>query len=200
MVVEANLIKDLREKTGAGIVDCKKALEKTDGNLDKAIVFLREQGILKAQKITTRIAKEGLVSAYIHGDGKIGVLVEVNCETDFVSKTQDFRDLVKNISLQIAAANPTYISINDISEDFKNAERDIFKNQTKLEGKPEKIIDNIVEGKLKKRFEEVCLLEQPFVKDMNRKIKDILTDYIAKLGENIVIRRFSRFTRGEEIK
>lgn len=190
-------IKKLREKTNAGVVDCKKALHEAGGDVEKAIEILRKQGISLASKKSGREAKEGRVESYIHLGGKIGVLVEVNCETDFVARNDDFKTFVKDMAMQVAASNPLYVKKEDVPPEAIKKETDIIKAQTA--GKPQGAIDKIVEGKLAKFYEEVCLLEQPFIKDPNLKVKDILTSMIAKIGENIIVRRFVRYQAGEEL-
>lgn len=198
-MVSPKQIKQLREKTGAGFMDCKKALEKTDGNVDKAIVFLREKGIAKAAKKSTRTAAEGVVSSYIHGDGRIGVLLEVNCETDFAARNDEFQRLVKDIAMQIAASNPKYIKTEDVPEDVVKKEKEILRAQAINSGKPDNIADKIVEGRIRKFYEQVCLLEQPFIKDPDKKVSEYIMEKIAIIGENINVRRFTRYERGEEI-
>lgn len=195
--ISADRVKELREKTGAGMMECKKALTESNGDVEKAIDYLRQKGLATAAKKASRSASEGLVSSYIHMD-KIGVLLEVNCETDFVAKTDDFKGLVKDISLHIAAANPSYLSHEDVPQDIIEREKDIYKAQ--VANKPPQIVEKIVEGKLDKFFGDMCLLEQAFVKDPEQKlkIKELVTEKIAKLGENIVIRRFVRFQLGEK--
>lgn len=195
--ISADRVKELREKTGAGMMECKKALTESKGDFEKAIDCLRQKGLATAAKKAGRSASEGLVSSYIHMD-KIGVLLEVNCETDFVAKTDDFKGLVKDIALHIAAANPSYLSHEDVPQDVIEREKDIYKAQ--VANKPPQIVEKIVEGKLDKFFGDMCLLEQAFVKDPEQKlkIKELVTEKIAKLGENIVIRRFVRFQLGEK--
>ena len=197
MGVSTTLIRELREKTGVGIMDCKLALEACQEDIDKAIDYLRKKGIATAKKRGGRITSEGQVQSYIHAGGKIGVLVEVNCETDFTGKTDDFRDFVKDIAIQIAATNPVAIDRDRVPAPVLEREKDIYTTQAKESGKPEKVVEKIVEGKLKKFFSEVCLLEQPFVKNPDITIQDILNEMMAKTGENIVIRRFVRFQLGE---
>ncbi|MDL1965948.1 MAG: translation elongation factor Ts [Candidatus Desulfofervidus auxilii] len=199
MTITTAQIKELRERTGAGIMDCKKALEKTQGNLEKAIDELRKKGLAKAKKRAGRTAKEGLVHAYIHAGGKIGVLVEVNCETDFVARTEAFQNFVKEIAMQIAAANPLVVNKEQLSSEIIEREKEIYRQQALSSGKPEKIIDRIVEGKLQKFFEEACLVEQPYIRDQSIKIKDLLNELVAKTGEKIVVRRFVRFQLGEKL-
>ena len=198
MTITTAQIKELRERTGAGIMDCKKALEKTQGNLEKAIDELRKKGLAKAKKRAGRIAKEGLVHAYIHAGGKIGVLVEVNCETDFVARTKAFQNFVKEIAMQIAATNPLVVNKEALSPEIIEREKEIYRQQAIVSGKPEKIIDRIVEGKLQKFFEEACLIEQPYIRDPSIKIKDLLNELVAKTGEKIVVKRFVRFQLGEK--
>lgn len=190
-------VKKLREKTGAGYSDCKDALKEAHNDLDKAVEILRRKGISVAMKKTGRLAKDGAVGSYIHLGGKIGVLVEVNCETDFVAKNDDFKTFVKETAMQIAAVNPKYVKIEDIPEAVLNKEKDILREG--ITGKPKEVADKIVEGKLQKFYQEMCLLEQPSIRDANLKVKDSLTNIILKTGENILIRRFVRFQLGEEL-
>ncbi|WPX07967.1 translation elongation factor Ts [Anaerocellum danielii] len=199
-MITAEMVKELREKTGAGMMDCKKALEDAGGDMDKAIELLRERGLAKAAKKASRVAAEGIVESYIHGNGRIGVLVEINCETDFVARNEEFRQFAKDIAMQIAAANPKYVSREEVPAEVIEKEKAILRQQALNEGKPENVVNRIVEGRLEKFFEEVCLLEQPWIKNPDMKIKDLLTEKIAKIGENIVIRRFARFERGEGIE
>jgi len=199
MAVSASLVKELREKTGAGMMDCKKALEQTNGDLDKAIDYLREKGLASASKKSGRIAAEGLVDAYIHG-GRIGVLIEVNSETDFVAKNDEFKQFVKDMAMQVAASNPKVVSRNDLSADEIAHEREIQINKVINEGKPEHVAEKIVEGRMEKYYEDVCLLDQPFIKDPSMKVKDVLAQLISKIGENIVIRRFTRYEVGEGLE
>ena len=198
MDIDASAVKDLRQKTGAGIMDCKRALKEAQGNVDKAIEFLRKKGLAKAAKRTGRSAHEGLVESYIHPGGRIGVLVEVNCETDFVARTQEFKDFVRDISMHIAAANPQYLTREDVPEEVIQKERDILRMQALEMGKPEKVVDRIVEGKMERFFSEVCLLEQAYVKDLDVTVGDLLNSLVGKIGERIAIRRFSRYQLGEE--
>lgn len=191
------LVKELRERTGAGIVDCQKALTETGGDLEKAITFLREKGLAAAAKRAGRAAAQGMVGSYIHGGGKIGVLVEVDCETDFVARTDEFQRLVKDIAMQVAAANPRYVRRDEVSDFEKEKERAIYRTQTEQSGKPAAVIERIVEGKLEKFFSEVCLLEQPFIRDPSKTIEQLVKESVAKTGENIIIRRFARFQIGE---
>jgi len=181
------------------MMDCKRALKATQGNAEKAVEFLREKGLAAAAKKAGRMTSEGAVDAYIHGGGRIGVLVEINCETDFVAKTEAFRELCKDIAMQIAAAKPEYISRNDISPTIVESEKAILRAQALNEGKPEKIVDKMVEGRIEKYFKEVCLLEQPFIKDPDLSVQNLITHKIAKIGENITVRRFARFELGEGI-
>ena len=197
MSIDAKIVKVLRDKTGAGMMDCKKALVETKGNLDKAVDHLRKSGIAKAEKKGERIAKEGLVFSYIHHGGRLGVLVELNCETDFVAKTEGFSDLAHNLAMQVAATNPLSISREDIDNTILEREKAIYSDQAKESGKPENIIDKMVDGRIEKFYAESCLLEQQFIKDPDRKIGDLITEAVATLGENIVINRFIRFAVGE---
>ena len=190
-------IKKLREKTSAGVVDCRKALRDAGGDIDKAVEILRKQGVALASKKGGRSAKDGRIESYIHLGGKIGVLVEVNCETDFVARNDDFKTFVKDVAMQIAASNPLYLKREDVPQEVMKKEIDIFRAQMKE--KPESAIEKIVEGKLAKFYEEACLMEQLFIKDTSLRVKDLLTSMIAKIGENIVIRRFVRYQVGEEI-
>ena len=199
MQIDAQAVKALREKTGAGMMDCKKALVEAGGDEEKAITILREKGLAAAAKRAGRIAAEGMVESYIHLGGRVGVLVEVNCETDFVARNEQFRTFVKDICLQIAATNPAYLSKEDVPAEVLEKERQILRTQALNEGKPEKVIDKIVEGRIEKFYKENCLLEQPFIRDQEVTIKDLLDSLIAKIGENIVIRRYSRFALGEGI-
>jgi elongation factor Ts len=197
MEISVELVKDLRQRTGAGVVDCKKALQEAKGNMDAAIDYLRRKGLATAAKKAGRIATDGLVSSYIHAGGKMGVLVEINCETDFVAKTEDFQSFVKNIAMHIAAANPQYIRREEVPEEILEKEKDIYRTQALDAGKPPKVIDKIVEGKMERFYSEVCLLEQTYVRDSDLTIKELLEALIAKIGENITIRRFTRFQLGE---
>lgn len=197
MAVDAKLIKELRERTQAGIADCKKALEACDGDMDKAADYLREKGLSATAKKAGRIASEGVVESYIHGNGRIGVLVEVNCETDFVARNEVFKSFVRDIAMHIAASNPLYVAQEDVPADALEKEAAVLRAQALNEGKPEKIVDKIVAGRISKYYEENCLLEQSYVKDPERKVKDLLADKVATLGENIKIRRFVRYEMGE---
>ncbi|MEZ0537960.1 translation elongation factor Ts [Caldicellulosiruptoraceae bacterium PP1] len=199
-MISAEMVRELREKTGAGMMDCKKALTDSNGDMEKAIELLRERGLAKAAKKSSRVAAEGVVESYIHGNGRIGVLVEINCETDFVARNEEFKALAKDIAMQIAAANPKYVSREEISQEVIEKEKAILRQQALNEGKPAQVVDRIVEGRIEKFYEEVCLLEQAWIKNPDIKIKDLITEKIAKIGENIVIRRFARFERGEGIE
>ncbi|HBN26667.1 MAG TPA: elongation factor Ts [Desulfobacteraceae bacterium] len=197
MAITAGMVKDLREKTGAGMMDCKKALGECDGDVLKAIDFLRKKGLAAAAKRAGRSMSEGIVQTYIHLGGKIGVLVEINCETDFVAKNKEFIEFSKNIAMHIAASNPLGLKSEDIPEEIIEKEKEIYTAQVLEQGKPEKIIDKIVEGKLNKFFKENCLLEQPYVREPSVTIGDLVTETIAKMGENISIKRFARFQIGD---
>lgn len=197
MTVNAKIVKELRDKTGAGMMDCKKALLETDGNLEKAVDHLRKSGIAKAEKKGERSAKEGLIFSYIHQGGRLGVLVELNCETDFVANTDGFSDLAHNLSMQIAATNPHSIKREDVDLSLLEREKTIFTDQAKESGKPDNIIDKIVEGRIEKFYAESCLMEQQFIKDPDRKVMDLLTEAVATLGENIFVNRFTRYAIGD---
>ncbi len=199
-MISAQDVKDLRERTGAGMMDCKKALTEADGDMEKAIDLLREKGLAAAAKKAGRIAAEGIVEAYIHGGGRIGVLVEVNCETDFVAKTDEFKAFCRDIAMQIAAASPEYVRREEVPEHVLERERHIARQQAINDGKPEKILDKIVEGRIEKFYKEVCLMEQVYIKDNDLTVDKYLTSKIAKIGENISIRRFARFVVGEGIE
>ncbi len=196
--ITTEMIKELRERTGAGLLDCKKALEQADGDLDKAVEILRKMGIAKADKKLDRETKEGIIEAYIHPGSQLGVLVEINCETDFVARTEDFKHFAHEIAMQIAAAAPKYVSIEDIPEEVIEKEKEIYLAQLKDSKKPPHVIDKIIEGKLKKFYQEVVLLEQPYIRDESKTIRDLLKETIGKLKENIRIKRFARFRVGEE--
>jgi elongation factor Ts len=200
LAINAADVKTLRERTGAGMLDCKKALEEANGDLTKAAELLREKGLAAAAKKGDRIATEGIVESYIHGGGRIGVLVEVNCETDFVAKTEQFRSFVKDIAMQIAAANPKFLTREEVSQEELDKEKEILRNQALNEGKPEKIVDKMVEGRMNKYYEENCLLEQVFVKDPDKTILTLLNEKISAIGEKISIRRFARFELGEGLE
>lgn len=199
-MITAAMVKELRERTGAGMMDCKKALEATNGDIEKAIDELRTKGLAKAAKKAGRVASEGLVVSYIHGGGRIGVLVEVNCETDFVAKTDEFKQLAYDIAMQIAAANPEYLNRESVPEEVINHEKEVLRAQALEEGKPEKIIDKMVEGRLEKFYKENCLLEQEFIKDPDKTVQELIHEHIAKMGENITVRRFVRYEVGEGIE
>lgn len=196
----ANDVKELREKTGVGMMDCKKALTEADGDMDKAIEILREKGMATAKKKESRIASEGVVDSYIHMGGRIGVLVEVNCETDFVARADNFKNFVHDIALQIAAANPTYVTEEEVPAEVLEHEKQILRAQALNEGKPEKIIDKMVEGRIKKYYQDFCLLDQAFVKNPDKTIQQYLNETIASIGEKITIRRFVRFVMGEGLE
>lgn len=198
--VTASLVKDLREKTGAGMMDCKKALQECAGDFEKAVDFLRKKGLAAAAKKAGRIASEGAVGSYIHMGGRIGVLVEVNCETDFVARTERFQGLVKDLAMQIAAARPEYVRPDQIPADVLERERSIYREQTLAEGKPEKIVDKIVEGRLNKYYSQVCLLNQPYIRDDKKTVQDLISEAVAEIGENIQVRRFSRYELGEGLE
>src|SRR3954466_5551520 len=198
--ITASLVKELREKTGAGMMDCKKALTETSGDFEKAVDYLRKKGIASASKKAGRATKEGAVSSYIHGEGKVGVLVEINCETDFVARTEQFRQFVKDVSMHIAAASPQWVSPSEVPAETIAKEKEIFMAQMANTGKPAKILEQIAEGKIKKFYEDNCLMNQAFVKDPNKTIEQLLKETIAALGENMGIRRFARFTLGEGLK
>ena len=199
-MISAEQVKELRELTGAGMMECKKVLEEVDGNKEKAIELLRERGVVKAAKKAGRIAAEGLVESYIHGDGRIGVLVEVNIETDFAAKNPEFREFVKDVAMQIAAAKPEYVRREDVPAEVIEKEKEVMKAQAMNEGKPEAVAEKIVAGKIDKFFADVCLLEQDFIKDPEKTVQQVLTEKISNIGENITIRRFVRFERGEGIQ
>ncbi|NLN91783.1 MAG: translation elongation factor Ts [Candidatus Hydrogenedens sp.] len=200
MAISAATVKELRDATGAGMMDCKRALEEKGGNFDEAIKYLREKGMAKAAKRASKVAAEGAVASYIHMGGKIGVLVEINCETDFVARGEVFQTFVRDICLQICSAMPTYISVDEIPEEAIAAEKEVYVNQALATGKPEAICQKIAEGRMKKWHSEVCLLEQPFVKDDKKSIKDLIGDLTSQCGEKIVIRRFVRYQLGEGIE
>lgn len=199
-MITASLVKELREKTGAGMMDCKRALVETDGDLEKAVDYLREKGLSKAAKKADRVTAEGLVASYIHGNGRIGVLVEVNCETDFVARSEDFQQLVKDVAMQIAATNPRYLTREDVPQEAIDHEREVLRQQALNEGKPEAIVDKMTEGRLEKFYRENVLFEQEFVKDTDKSVQQMITEMIAKIGENISVRRFTRYQLGEGIE
>lgn len=199
MEIKASDVKKLRDDTGAGMMQCKKALEEAGGDLEKARDVLRAQGLAAATKKMGRTTKEGLISSYIHMGGKIGVLLQLDCETDFVAKTEEFNELAKDLCMQVAATNPLVLDPGNISGEIIEKERGIYRTQAEMSGKPEQVWDKIIEGKLRKWYTEVCLMKQPFVKDPDITVEDLVKKYIAKLGENIVVRRFMRFQVGEEV-
>jgi len=199
-MITAEMVKELRERTGAGMMDCKKALTEAGGDMDKAVDLLREKGLAAAAKKAGRIAAEGLVESYIHAGGRIGVLVEINCETDFVAKTDDFKSLAKDIAMQIAASNPLYVRREDVPAEVIQHEREVLKAQALNEGKPANIVEKMVDGRLEKFYKEVCLLEQPFIKDPDKTVQQLITEKIAQIGENITVRRFTRYQLGEGIE
>lgn len=198
--ISASMVKELRERTGAGMMDCKKALAETGGDMEKAIEFLREKGLAAAAKKAGRVAAEGIVEAYIHGAGRIGVLVEINCETDFVAKNEDFRGLARDIAMQIAAAKPEFVRREEVSQDVIEKEKEILRAQALNEGKPEKIVEKMVEGRIEKYYKEVCLLEQPFIKDSDKTVQQVINEIISKIGEKIDVRRFTRYEMGEGLQ
>ena len=199
MCPATDLIQKLRSMTGAGVMDCKAALSEAKNDIDKAIQYLREKGMASAVKKAERVAKQGLVYSYIHAGGKLGVLLELNCETDFVARTEDFQNLCKEVAMQVAAANPLYLKREDVPGDVLEKEREIYKAQLKEEGKPEKVWDKIIEGKVEKFYSQVCLLDQPYIRDTSgkEKVSALITNAVGKIGENIVVRRFARFVLGE---
>lgn len=200
MELNATVVKQLREKTGAGFMDCKKALAETAGNLEKAVDYLRQKGLAAAAKKADRVAADGAVGAYVHPGGKIGVLVEINCQTDFVARTTEFQTLLKDMAMQIAAASPHYVKREEVPGDEIAKEREIYYRQALESGKPEKVIEKIVEGKMERFYCEVCLLEQSFIKDPDRKVSDIINDAITRMGEKIEVRRFARYHLGEGVQ
>lgn len=197
MTIDAKTVKALRDQTGAGMMDCKKALVETNGDIKEALDYLRKTGIAKAEWKGQREAREGIVFSYIHHGARLGVLVELNCETDFVAKTEGFQNLAHDIAMQIAATNPLAVGRNDLAPEVVTHEKEIYSEQARSAGKPNPIIDKVVNGRLEKFFQEVCLLEQPFIKDPERRIQDLLTEAVATLGENIQINRFTRYAVGE---
>jgi len=197
MEITAGMIKELRDKTGAGIMDCKAALKEAGGDMEQAVTELRKKGLAAAEKRAGRITSEGLIHSYIHAGGKIGVMVEVNCETDFVARTPEFGELVHEVAMHIAAAEPRYISVESVTEEDLAREREIFAEQARATGKPEEIVEKIVDGKMSKFYSQVCLLDQPFIKDPDKTVGTLIKEAIASFGENIVVRRFVRFKLGE---
>ena len=200
MNITADMVKELRIKTNAGMMECKEALASSNGDFEKAVDYLRKKGMSAATKRSSKAAKDGTIAYYIHMGGKIGVLVELNCETDFVAKTEAFQTLAKNLAMHVAASNPIYVRPEEIPADALDREKEIYKSQLVTEKKPEKIWDKIIDGKLKKYYEEVCLLQQKFIKNTDITIETLVNEMIAKTGENIMVRRFARFQLGEEIK
>jgi elongation factor Ts len=200
MEISAKLVKDLREKTGAGMMDCKNALVEAKGDMDQAVVVLRKKGLASAQKKAARVAAEGMIGHYIHAGGKLGVLVEVNCETDFAARSEEFQVLVKDIAMHIAAQNPLFVKREDVPAEVLEKEKEIYKDQARASGKPPNIIDKIAEGKLESYYEMACLYDQKFVKDPNITVKDLINNLVAKIGENIQVRRFARFKTGEGVE
>jgi elongation factor Ts len=198
MTIKSSDVQNLREKTGVGILECKKALEEAKGDVEKAVAILREKGIAKAAKRADRVASEGQVMCYIHPGNKLGVLLEINCETDFVARTDDFSALAKEIAMHVAASSPMYVKREDVPQDFVEKEKAIIMKQLESSGKPAAVLEKIIPGKLDKFYSEICLMEQPYIKDPSKTIKDLITDSIGKIGENIVIKRFSRFKLGEK--
>lgn len=200
MQVTAAAVKELRETTGAGMMDCKRALVEAQGNLEKAVELLREKGLASAAKKSGRIAAEGIVESYIHTGGRIGVLIEVNCETDFVAATPEFKTFVRDLAMQVAAAKPEYVRREEVPADIITKEREILRAQALAEGKPEKIVDKMVDGRIEKYYKDNCLMEQPFIKDPDKQVQDIVKEQIAKIGENVNIRRFARYEMGEGLE
>ena len=200
MEISSAMVKELRTKTGAGMMDCKEALAAVDGDFEKAIDFLRKKGLSAATKRSSKAAKDGTIASYIHMGGKIGVMVEINCETDFVAKTEDFKTMARDIAMHIAASNPLCVRPEEVPDVTMEREKEIYRSQLREEKKPEKIWDKIIEGKLKKYYEDICLTEQKFVKNQDITVGTLISNMIAKTGENIIIRRFARFQLGEEIK
>ncbi|HAA26114.1 MAG TPA: elongation factor Ts [Ruminiclostridium sp.] len=200
MEITAGMVKELREMTGSGLMDCKRALVESNGNMEKAVEYLREKGLATVAKKAGRIAAEGIVDSYIHGGGRIGVLVEVNIETDFAAKNTEFRELVRDIAMQVAASNPLYVSREEIPPEVVEKEKEILKAQAMNEGKPEQIAEKMVAGRLEKYYKQVCLLEQPFIKDTDKTVLDVINEKIAKIGEKISVRRFTRYEMGEGLK
>jgi elongation factor Ts len=198
--ITAQLVKQLREMTGAGMMDSKRALTESDGDLEKAQIWLREKGMATAEKKSGRVAAEGIVDSYIHGEGRVGVLIEVNIETDFAAKNENFRQLVRDLAMQVAAMKPLYVSEKDVPESVLETERTVAKNQALAEGKPENVIDRIVDGRIKKYYEEFCLLNQAFIKDETKSVSDVVKQMIASIGENISVRRFARYEMGEGLE
>ncbi len=199
MEITVSMVKELREETGAGVLDCKKALEISDGDFERAVEYLREKGMDAAVKRAGREAKEGVVESYVHAGSRVGALLELNCETDFVARTDEFRQLAHDLAMQVVASSPQYLSPEDVPAETLEAEKKIYRAQFADSGKPDQVVDRIVEGKLKKFYQEVCLMDQPFIKDGDLTIREVITQAIAKLGENIMVRRFVRFELGEDV-
>ena len=199
-MVTAAMVKELRELTGAGMMDCKKALTETEGNIEKAVDFLREKGLAAAAKKAGRVAAEGVFETYVHGGGRIGVMVEINCETDFVAKTDDFKSLAHDIALQIAAKNPLVVRREEVSEEVLEHEREVLRAQALNEGKPANIVEKMIVGRIEKYYKEICLMEQEFIKDPDKTISQLINEKIAKIGENITVRRFTVYQLGEGIE
>ena len=200
MDISADAVKKLREKTGVGLMDCKEALKQSNGDMEKAIDYLREKGLAKLQKRMGKVASEGSIVSYIHTGGKIGAMVEVNCETDFVANTKEFQEFAKDIAMQITASNPLYVKREDVAQDVVEKEKEIYKKQALESGKPEKILDKIAEGKLEKFYQEICLVEQSFIKNSDITVKELMEELVVKMGEKILISRFVRFQLGETIE
>jgi len=200
MTISAKLVKELRDRTGLGMMDCKKALGETNGNIDEAITYLRKKGMTKSAKLSTRIASEGTICSYIHGGGKIGVMLELNCETDFTGRNEQFQALAKDIAMHVAATNPRFLAREEVTQDVLDSEREIARDQVIQSGKPEAIADKIVTGKMEKFYEENCLLEQKFVKDNKKSIKEVIEELVATIGEKITLRRFVRYELGEGLE
>ncbi len=199
MKITTEMVRELREATSAGIMDCRKALDAAEGDFDKAVDYLREKGLAKAAKRMSREAKDGKIESYIHAGGRIGVLLEINCETDFVARTDEFQELAHDVAMQIAAMAPKYVTREDVPEEVVDHERELYRNQALDEGKPERIVDRIVEGRLEKFFAESCLMEQAFIRDEDQTIEDLIKANITKTGENIIVRRFARYQLGESV-
>jgi elongation factor Ts len=200
MEITAELVKKLREKTGVGLMDCKEALKHAAGDMEKAVEYLREKGLAKLQKRMGKVASEGVIASYIHTGGKVGTMVEVNCETDFVANTKEFQEFAKDIAMQITASSPLYVKREDVPEEEKEKEKNIYRKQAIESGKPEKIIDKIADGKMEKFYQEVCLIEQPFIKNQDITVKELMEELIVKMGEKILVNRFVRFQLGETIE
>jgi elongation factor Ts len=200
MDISADAVKKLREKTGVGLMDCKEALKQSNGDMEKAMDYLREKGLAKLQKRMGKVASEGSIVSYIHTGGKIGAMVEVNCETDFVANTKEFQEFAKDIAMQITASNPLYVKREDVAQDVVEKEKEIYKKQALESGKPEKILDKIAEGKLEKFYQEICLVEQSFIKNPDITVKELMEELVVKMGEKILINRFVRFQLGETIE